>query len=126
MSMAGSFSSGGMRLATSAAVSTFARGISSVRGRGQAVAAMRVSAAATVIPAASSPRSVARRKSAPLCRHRSRLATYPLVTGLICLSLSLLPEMSVWERTLHIVPVVVVSMVWVVIPPIQTRLFHLL
>ncbi|WP_290689712.1 MULTISPECIES: hypothetical protein [unclassified Haematobacter] len=54
------------------------------------------------------------------------MATYPLVTGLICLSLSLLPEMPVWERTLHIVPVVVVSMVWVVIPPIQTRPFHLL
>lgn len=54
------------------------------------------------------------------------LFVYPLVTGLLYLSLSLVPEMPVWERTLHIVPVVVVSMVWAVIPLIQKRLSHLL
>ncbi|KFI33957.1 hypothetical protein CG51_03560 [Haematobacter missouriensis] len=54
------------------------------------------------------------------------LFVYPLVTGLLYLSLSLVPEMPVWERTLHIVPVVVVSMVWAIIPLIQKRLFHLL
>lgn len=54
------------------------------------------------------------------------LFVYPLVTGLMYLSLAATPFIPVWLRTLHIVPITVAAMVWGVIPVIQRRLSHLL
>ena len=77
--------------------------------------------------AAASPQSVAR--AAP---SRPRLAgfvflfVYPLVTGLLYLILPLMQGQPLYVTTLVVVPIVVVSMVWGIIPFITTRLRHLL
>lgn len=54
------------------------------------------------------------------------LFVYPLVTGLLYLSLAVAPVMPLWLRTLHVVPLVVIGMVWVIIPFIHGRLRALL
>jgi antibiotic biosynthesis monooxygenase (ABM) superfamily enzyme len=50
------------------------------------------------------------------------LFVYPLVTAGLSVVLPLTPGWPVAARTLILVPVVVVSMVWGIIPFIQTRL----
>lgn len=54
------------------------------------------------------------------------LGVYPLVTALIYLLSSLTPAWQLWHRTLILVPVVVVTMIWCIIPLIHRRLGHLL
>lgn len=55
------------------------------------------------------------------------LAVYPLVTALLYATLALTPgDTPLWGRTLVMVPLVVIAMVWAIIPTIQTRLSHLL
>lgn len=54
------------------------------------------------------------------------LFVYPIVTGLLYLSVAIAPVMALWYRTLHIVPLVVIAMVWGVIPFINGRLRRLL
>lgn len=46
---------------------------------------------------------------------------YPLVTGLLYLVFPLTEGWTLWQRTLAIVPVVVVVMVWWLIPAVQQR-----
>ncbi len=54
------------------------------------------------------------------------LFVYPLVTGLLYLILPLMQGQPLYVTTLVVVPIVVVSMVWGIIPFITTRLRHLL
>ncbi|WP_048645131.1 hypothetical protein [Nitratireductor soli] len=48
---------------------------------------------------------------------------YPLVTGLLYLVFPLTTGWTLWQRTLIIVPLVVVAMVWLLIPTVQ-RVFR--
>ena len=50
------------------------------------------------------------------------LAAYPLVTALLYLVLSLTAEWPVWQKSMLIVPVVVSTMIWLLIPRIQRHL----
>jgi len=50
------------------------------------------------------------------------LAAYPLVTALLYLVLPLTPEWPLWQKSLLIVPVVVSTMIWLLIPRIQRHL----
>lgn len=54
------------------------------------------------------------------------LFVYPLVTIGLLILMPLTQDWPVPLRTLVLVPVIVISMVWGVIPFIQTRLRHLL
>jgi len=54
------------------------------------------------------------------------LAVYPLVTVLMMGLMPLTPNWPLPLRTLVMVPVVVISMVWAIIPFIMSRLRHLL
>ncbi|WP_424932559.1 hypothetical protein [Amaricoccus macauensis] len=47
------------------------------------------------------------------------LGVYPLVTGLLYVIVPLTLEWAIWQRTFVLVPLVVVSMVWGVIPRIH-------
>ncbi|MCA0042872.1 hypothetical protein [Celeribacter litoreus] len=49
------------------------------------------------------------------------LAVYPLVTALLYLSLPLTPDWPIWQRNLVIVPMIVLSMVFLIIPTIHKR-----
>lgn len=49
------------------------------------------------------------------------VAVYPLVTGLIYIIFPLTDGWQAWQRTLVLVPVMVVSLVYAVIPAIQRR-----
>lgn len=49
------------------------------------------------------------------------LGVYPLVTGLLYLVFPLTEGWTLWQRTLVLVPLVVVTMVWWLIPTIQQR-----
>lgn len=44
---------------------------------------------------------------------------YPLVTALIYLLAPLTPDLAIWQRNLIMVPMIVVSMVYGIIPTIQ-------
>lgn len=48
---------------------------------------------------------------------------YPLITGLLYLVLPLLDGWAVWQETLVVAPIMVMSMVWGLIPTVQ-RVFH--
>ncbi len=50
------------------------------------------------------------------------LGVYPLVTLISYLIGPLVGHLPIWERNLVTVPIIVVSMVWVIIPQIQMRL----
>jgi antibiotic biosynthesis monooxygenase (ABM) superfamily enzyme len=50
------------------------------------------------------------------------LAAYPLVTALLYLILPLTPEWALWQKSLVIVPLVVSTMIWLLIPRIQRHL----
>ena len=50
------------------------------------------------------------------------LAAYPLVTALLYLVLPLTPEWPLWQKSMLIVPVVVSTMIWLLIPRIQRHL----
>lgn len=53
-------------------------------------------------------------------------AVYPLVT-LATYSLSIaIPDWQIWQRSLVMVPMIVLAMVYVIIPVIQTRLSRFL
>lgn len=54
------------------------------------------------------------------------LAVYPLVTVLLTAVMAATPGWPLWARTALMVPMMVASMVWGIIPFIQTRLRHLL
>ncbi|MBY6091901.1 hypothetical protein ACX9MO_12175 [Pseudooceanicola sp. 502str34] len=47
------------------------------------------------------------------------LVVYPLVTTLLYVAGPLTPDWQMWQRTLIIVPMVVLSMVYVIIPRIH-------
>lgn len=47
---------------------------------------------------------------------------YPLVTGVIYALAPLTTDWSVWQRTLVMVPIIVVAMVFVIIPSIYKHL----
>ncbi|EBV3599827.1 hypothetical protein DOI34_25005 [Salmonella enterica subsp. enterica serovar Virchow] len=49
------------------------------------------------------------------------LGVYPLVTGLLYLVMPLTEGWTIWQRTLVIAPVMVVSMIWGLIPQVQSR-----
>ena len=49
------------------------------------------------------------------------IAVYPLVTALIYIIFPLTEGWQAWQRTLVLVPLVVISLVYVVIPTIQAR-----
>lgn len=51
------------------------------------------------------------------------LGVYPLVTALLYLIFPLTDGWMIWQRTLVLVPIMVTSMVWVLIPTVQRR-FH--
>lgn len=80
-------------------------------------------------PKPATPQQAARPAGPP---SRPRLAgfvflfVYPLVTGLLYLILPLMQGQPLYVTTLVVVPIVVVSMVWGIIPFITTRLRHLL
>ena len=80
---------------------------------------MAVQSSAAAVPA--------RAPAAPSFAARSRmallvfLAVYPLVTGLIYIIFPLTDGWQAWQRTLILVPIMVVSLVYVVIPAIQRR-----
>lgn len=63
-------------------------------------------------------------------RHRFALLiflfVYPLVTAIMYFVMPMTPDWPIWLRTLVMVPIIVVSMVFAIIPFIQTRLKHLL
>ncbi len=67
------------------------------------------------------------RPATPSFAARSRMAmvvfiaVYPLVTALIYIIFPLTEGWQAWQRTLVLVPLVVVSLVYVVIPTIQAR-----
>lgn len=46
---------------------------------------------------------------------------YPLVTGLLYLVMPLTEGWTIWQRTLVIVPIMVVTMIWGLIPQVQAR-----
>ncbi|WP_295810244.1 hypothetical protein [uncultured Nitratireductor sp.] len=48
---------------------------------------------------------------------------YPLVTGLLYLVLPFTEDWTLWQRTLVVVPLVVIAMVWLLIPMVQ-RVFR--
>ncbi|HEY9213907.1 MAG TPA: hypothetical protein VIQ29_13795 [Ancylobacter sp.] len=50
------------------------------------------------------------------------LAAYPVVTALLYLILPLTPEWPLWQKSLLIVPVVVSTMIWLLIPRIHRHL----
>ncbi|GLK82010.1 MULTISPECIES: hypothetical protein [Ancylobacter] len=50
------------------------------------------------------------------------LAVYPLVTALLYAVMPLTPDWPLWMRTLVVVPVMAVAMVWVLIPRIHRHL----
>jgi antibiotic biosynthesis monooxygenase (ABM) superfamily enzyme len=54
------------------------------------------------------------------------LFVYPLVTLLLTAVMATTPGWPLWLRTALVVPVIVASMVWIIIPTIQNRLKHLL
>lgn len=54
------------------------------------------------------------------------LFVYPLVTLALMVLMPLTPGWPLPLRTLVLVPIIIASMVWVVIPTIQKRLSHLL
>ena len=51
------------------------------------------------------------------------LGVYPLITGLLYLIFPLTEGWTIWQRTLILVPIMVASMVWGLIPTVQRR-FH--
>jgi len=48
---------------------------------------------------------------------------YPLITGLLYLILPLTDGWALWQRTMILVPIMVVAMTWGLIPAVQ-RLFR--
>jgi antibiotic biosynthesis monooxygenase (ABM) superfamily enzyme len=44
---------------------------------------------------------------------------YPLVTGLIYALTPLTIDWQIWQRNLVMVPIIVISMIWVIIPRIH-------
>lgn len=50
------------------------------------------------------------------------LAVYPLITVLLYVVLPLTEGWAIWERTLIIAPIMVVSIVYVVVPQVQKHL----
>jgi len=50
------------------------------------------------------------------------LAAYPVVTALLYLVLPLTPEWPLWMKSAIIVPMVVSTMIWLLIPRIQLHL----
>jgi antibiotic biosynthesis monooxygenase (ABM) superfamily enzyme len=53
------------------------------------------------------------------------IAVYPLVTGLSYLMHSAAQDWAIWQRHLVAVPIIVLSMVFVIIPQIQRLLVRL-
>ena len=51
------------------------------------------------------------------------VGVYPLITGLLYLIFPLTEGWTIWQRTLILVPIMVASMVWGLIPTVQRR-FH--
>ncbi|MCA0846772.1 hypothetical protein [Salipiger thiooxidans] len=47
------------------------------------------------------------------------LMVYPLVTGLIYALTPLTIDWQIWQRNLVMVPIIVISMIWVIIPRIH-------
>jgi antibiotic biosynthesis monooxygenase (ABM) superfamily enzyme len=79
---------------------------------------MTVAAASS--PTAASPAS---RFSRPRFALLVLAGVYPLVTVLLYAIFPLTEGWSLWQRTLVLVPIIVVSMVWGIIPAIHRR-FH--
>jgi antibiotic biosynthesis monooxygenase (ABM) superfamily enzyme len=53
------------------------------------------------------------------------IAVYPLVTGLSYLMQSAAQDWTIWQRHLVAVPIIVLSMVFIIIPQIQRLLVRL-
>jgi antibiotic biosynthesis monooxygenase (ABM) superfamily enzyme len=49
------------------------------------------------------------------------IGVYPIVTGLLYAVLPLTRGWAIWQTTMVIVPIMVVTMVWGLIPTLQTR-----
>lgn len=79
---------------------------------------MSVQSPAAAVPARAPAVSFAARSRMALLVF---FAVYPLVTGLIYIIFPLTEGWQAWQRTLVLVPVMVVSLVYVVIPAIQRR-----
>ena len=75
------------------------------------------SATAAVPPRPAAPSFAARSRMAVIVF----IAVYPLVTALIYIIFPLTEGWQAWQRTLVLVPLVVISLVYVVIPTIQAR-----
>jgi antibiotic biosynthesis monooxygenase (ABM) superfamily enzyme len=76
------------------------------------------------VAVASSPAAVpAPRFSRPRFALLILAGVYPLVTVLLYAIFPLTEGWSLWQRTLVLVPIIVVSMVWGIIPAIHRR-FH--
>ena len=76
-------------------------------------------ATASTSPAA----APAKRFSRPRFAAIVALGVYPLVTALIYIVFPLTDGWAVWQRTLLIVPMMVVMMIWGLIPAVH-RYFH--
>jgi antibiotic biosynthesis monooxygenase (ABM) superfamily enzyme len=70
-----------------------------------------------------SSQTAAVRFSRPRVAFLVLLGVYPLVTGLLYLIFPLTEGWTIWQRTLILVPIVVTTMVWGLIPAVQKR-FH--
>lgn len=94
------------------------------------VAPQMAAASATANANAAANPQPAARPAGPPSRVRMAglvfLFVYPLVTGLLYLVLPLMQGQPIYLTTLLVVPIVVASMVWGIIPFITTRLRHLL
>ncbi|MFH1796517.1 MAG: hypothetical protein ABIK36_20710 [Pseudomonadota bacterium] len=72
---------------------------------------------------ATATRAAAVRFSRPRFAFLILLGVYPLITGLLYLIFPLTEGWTIWQRTLILVPIMVASMVWGLIPTVQRR-FH--
>lgn len=70
--------------------------------------------------------SSARRLSRPRFACLIFAAVYPLVTLLLYGLFPLTDGWPLWARTLVLCPIIVVCMVWLIIPTIQTRFIRLI
>lgn len=67
--------------------------------------------------------SAATRFSRPRFALLVMLGVYPLITGLLYIVIPLTEGWSTWQRTLVIVPLMVVTIIWGLIPGVQ-KLFR--
>ncbi|MCT8988760.1 hypothetical protein NYR54_00410 [Chelativorans sp. SCAU2101] len=77
----------------------------------------------TATSSASASRIAQTRFSRPRFAFILVFGVYPLITGLLYLILPLTDGWALWQRTMILVPIMVVAMTWGLIPAVQ-RLFR--